>query len=404
VSELTVRNLTEDLVAEIQQTFGSAFLRDPADMDADWFRSGFEPERFIGTFDGDEMIGTAAILTRKMSLPGTGQVPVAAVTTVSVKPWHRRRGALSKMMRSQLHGMHEQGDEAFAALWASEGAIYGRFGYAVAAHYTRASISKGTPYRPGVDLGKDRVRELPRDEAMPLMHELYERIAPQRVGWLSRSDGAWATHYWDSQASREGRSSFRFALHPDGYVSFRTAEKWGDRGPEATLALHELVAATPQASAALWRYLLDFDHVSEIDAQVSPSEPVFLMLQDPRQAVRKTFDSLWIRLVDVDRALVQRGYSAPVDTVFEITDVFCPWNQGRWRLVADASGAATVRRTTQDPDLVLDVTDLGAVFLGGVRLTDLAAAGRVTELTPGSLVRTSRAFIGDQAPHCLEVF
>jgi predicted acetyltransferase len=404
VSELTVRNVTEDEFEDVLTLFMSAFLQELADHDHEWFRNEFDPARMHGVFDDDELIGTAGILTRDMTLPGAGPVPFAGVTSVAVKPGHRRRGAMTRMMHAQLHGLHEQGREAVAALWASEGGIYGRFGYGLASQYYRAVVPKGMAFRPGTDTGKDRVRELPRAEAMPLVRAMYNQIAPQRVGWLSRDDSSWNLHLWDTPDRREGASALRFAIHPDGYVIYRTRRKWGDRGPEAELSVEELAATSPVGAAALYRYLLDYDHVSEVVVPMPHDGPLTMMLNDPRQAVRRQSDALWIRLVDVDRALVQRKYSAPLDTVFEVTDVFCPWNQGRWRLTVDSSGSATVEGTTRDADLVLDSTDLGAVFLGGTRLTELAGAGRVRELTPGALIPASRAFMGDHAPYCPEVF
>jgi predicted acetyltransferase len=398
VSELTVRPYTEDLFAEVQSTFVHAFLRDLENSDPEWFRSDLEPERFSCAFDGAELVGTAAILTRQMTLPGADPTPVAAVTTVAVKPWHRRRGALTKLMHVQLHALHEQRDEPFAALWASEATIYGRFGYAVAGEYAEMTIPRGAPFRPGTDLGKDRVRELPRAQALPIITALYEKQVPQHVGWLYRSEHVWRWRLWDSEQARKGKSGFRFALHPDGYAIFRTDQQSSD------VVVLEVVTTTPVGTAALWRYLLDLDHARSVVANVALDSPVVPMLQDPRQATRTISDSLWIRLVDVDRALVLRKYGTPLDTVFSVTDARCPWNEGQWRLAVDGSGTASVERTTTDPDFVLDVTALGAAFLGGVRLSDLAAAGQITELVPGTVARASRAFLGDHAPHCLEVF
>src|SRR3954468_8545458 len=165
MAELTTGPVTEDHFGEIQRTFGSAFLRDTENMDADQFRVDFQIDRFTACFDGDELVGTAAILTRDMTLPGVGPVPVAAVTTVAVKPWHRRRGAATLLMHVQLHGLHEEQREPFAALWASEGAIYGRFGYGVAGNHSDINLPNGVPFRAGIDLGKDRIRELPRAKA-----------------------------------------------------------------------------------------------------------------------------------------------------------------------------------------------------------------------------------------------
>lgn len=114
-------------------------------------------------------------------------------------------------------------------------------------------------------------------------------------------------------------------------------------------------------------------------------------------------DSLWMRLVDLDRALTLRRYAAPIDVVLELSDAFCPWNAGRLRLTASATGAS-VERTSDPADLALDAADLGAVYLGGPTLLSLADAGRVRELTPGALVPASRAFVADRPPHCPESF
>nr|WP_042194443.1 GNAT family N-acetyltransferase [Kibdelosporangium sp. MJ126-NF4]CEL21322.1 UPF0256 protein SAV5428 [Kibdelosporangium sp. MJ126-NF4]CTQ96111.1 UPF0256 protein SAV5428 [Kibdelosporangium sp. MJ126-NF4] len=404
MSDLTVRTATDADFESVFTTFMSAFLHEIKDKDREWYRNEWDPDRLHIALDGDEVVGTAAVLTRRMTLPGAGQRPFAAVTTVTVKADQRRRGAMTRLMRAQLHELHDQGREPFAALWASEGGIYGRFGYGVASTYSQASIPKGLRFRPGTDVGEDRVRLVAREKALPLVAELYDRIAPGRTGWLSRDERTWTLYLWDPEHFRDGASALQFAIHPDGYVLYRTKRKEGDRGPEGELSVHEFAAATPVASAALWRFLLDFDLIAEIDVPLALDDSLIHVLQDARQVVRKQRDALWVRLVDLDRALADRRYSAPLDTVFEVTDALCPWNEGKWRLVVDSSGAATVERTEADADLRADITDLGAAYLGGTRLTELAAAGRVLELTPGALAPASRAFLADDQPFCPEVF
>ncbi|MCE7007496.1 GNAT family N-acetyltransferase [Kibdelosporangium philippinense] len=404
MSEPTIRLATDADFNDVLHMIRAAFLEEIADKDDEWYRTEWEPDRLHLVHDGDELIGTAAVLTLDMTFPGAGPRPFAAVTTVAVKPGHRRRGVMTKLMHAQLHGLHEQSREPVAALWASEGGIYSRFGYGLASHYLRAHTPKGAAFRPGVDVGKDRVRVVSRDEAMPFVTELYDRVAPQRTGWLSRNERGWTHYLWDTPTFRDGASQLIFAIHPDGYVIFRTKRKWGDRGPISDLNVLELAASTPVGTAAIWRFLLDFDLVAEVEAPIPQDDPLVHLLKDPYQVVRKQKDSLWVRIVDVDRALVQRRYSAPLDTVFEVTDELCPWNQGRWRLVVDSAGAATVERTDADADLLVDTADLGSVFLGGVQLSTLAAVGRVRELRPGTLIPAARAFLGDQQPYCPEVF
>jgi predicted acetyltransferase len=365
----------------------------------------FEPDRTHGAFEDGALIGAAQVSSRTMALPGVGQTPVAAVTGVGVAPGHRRRGVLSALMRAQLHALHEAGAEPVAALWASEGEIYGRFGYGLAARHAELALPADAAFRPGVDTGDARVRELPRDEAVPLLAKVYDEVAARRVGWLGRTEAAWAMQLADEEHVRERRSRYRFAVHPEGYAVYRAEASWGARGPQSTLHVRELAATTPVGYAALWRYLLDVDLVAEVRWYVAAvDEPVVHLLANPRAALCRLADSLWVRLVDVPRALASRRYATRLDTVFEVTDELCPWNAGRWRLVVDAGGRAEVSRTDHDPHLLLDAAYLGAAYLGGTRLVTLAGAQRVRERVPGALAAASLAFTDEREPHCPEVF
>jgi len=111
----------------------------------------------------------------------------------------------------------------------------------------------------------------------------------------------------------------------------------------------------------------------------------------------------------VGKALAQRRYACPVDVVIEVNDELCPQNQGRWRLTAATTSvpsgfSGTCERTTAPADLVLPVRALGAAYLGGTRLGPLAAAGLVTEVTPGSVAALSTAMSWDPAPWCPMIF
>ncbi|WP_158846244.1 GNAT family N-acetyltransferase [Saccharothrix deserti] len=400
---LTLRTLTADDLPEFQRVVNSAFLFDSVEDQLERWRDIFEPERHHGVFDGDELIGGGGIQSREITVPGAGPRPVAAVTSVGVKPGHRRRGVLTRVMRAQLHGLHEEGREAVAALWASEAAIYPRFGYGLAAEFARLEVPSGAKFRPGVSVGGERVREVSRDEAMPVMKAVYEAIRPSRTGWLSRVDGNWNHQFADTERDREGLTAFRYVLHPQGYAVYRVKADWQERGPRNELHVKEIAARTDEAYAAIYRYLLDVDMVGELKFFTASDDPVVHLLEDPRLALRSRSDSLWVRVVDVDRALTQRRYASDVDAVLEVSDEFCPWNAGRWRFTVK-DGEATVQRVDDDADVVLDVQALGAAYLGGTRLTSMARAQRVREVTEGVVNALSHAFSGDRDPHCPEVF
>lgn len=307
-------------------------------------------------------------------------------------------------MRDQLDAMHDD-STPIAALYSSEAGIYGRFGYGLATLESHLVLPRGAPFLSTVEIDDRPVRELDREQALEVVRARYPAVARTRTGWLSRTDGSWQARVLDGPNARGGLGAPRFAVHPDGYAIYRPKQEWTDRGPEHQLDVAELVAATPQAYAALWRYLLDLDLVGSVRwRKAAVDEPVLDMLVDPRAVDRRVLDGLWLRLVDVDRALMSRRYASSVDVVLEVTDRFCPWNAGRWRLRTDGDGSATVTRTQHAGHLALDVTDLAAAFLGGSTLTGLARSGRVVEHEPGTLLATSRAFATDCAPHCPEPF
>ncbi|RZS31343.1 putative acetyltransferase [Herbihabitans rhizosphaerae] len=406
-STLRLRSLTDDDFTAVDTLIQRAFLVDPPHGDRELVRALYEPERTHGVFDGDELAGTGAIMSKAITLPGVGQVPFAAVTSVAVSQSHRRRGILRMVMDAQLRELHERGGEPIAGLWASEAAIYGRFGYGLATYYADITIAARSEFRPGVDLGEDRVREQDREHALPFLRELYDKVAPTRVGYLSRDDAAWTYVLDDGEHRREGSSKYRFAVHPQGCAVYRVKGDWGDVGPKGSLTVQHFLATTPTAYAALWRFLLDHDLIGELTYAAGPDEPLVHMLSNPRTARRRHSDGLWIRVVDVDRALSARRYATPVDAVLEVSDAGCPWNAGRWRFTANGGendGDVRVSRTEAAADLALDITDLGAIYLGGTRLTTLAAAGRIRELTPGALARVSTAFLTDETPNCPEIF
>jgi predicted acetyltransferase len=393
------------------RALSEAFNADPRDADRDQDFTVFEPERSLAALDGKDIVGTSGIYTRTMTVPG-GELPVAAVTLVTVAPTHRRRGVLTAMIRRQLTELYEQGRESVAALWASESVIYQRFGYGQGA--TGARLSARTAdlrMRPETDTGAGRIRLVGEEEARPHLAAVYETVRPDSPGFLNRSGKWWDTRLWDPEHHRQGASSLRFALHeePDGrttgYALYRTKDKWDEReGPAGELLVREVFASTTQAYAALWSFLASLDLVRTVERGHGPAdEPLTYLVADARKVQLRLTDNLWVRVADVGRALAGRGYAAEVDVVLDVADPFCPWNAGRWRLAA-GPGGATCERTTDPADLALSSTELGAAYLGGTLLHTLAAAGRLRELRPGALSAAAAAFAVPRPPWCPEVF
>jgi predicted acetyltransferase len=247
------------------------------------------------------------------------------------------------------------------------------------------------------------------ESAVPPMRFVYDAHLQSRTGQIMRDERRWAELILDPQSRREGATPLRCLLVADAdttlaYALYSVKEAWTGSGPDARLRVRELVATDPAANAAAWRYLLDVDLVSVVEARRRPlDDPILHLLADVRRAGAHVGDALWVRLVDVDRALAARTYTTPVDVVIEVRDDMCPWNDGRWRLSGDASGARC-ERTSASPDLTAPIAGLGAAFLGGTRLSALCGAGWIEELTPGAVLAASTAFGSDVQPWCAQHF
>jgi predicted acetyltransferase len=370
-------------------------------------RAVHEFDRSLGAYDGDTLVGTTAIYSLRMSLPG-GVHPVAGVTWVGVLPSYRRRGVLTALMRAQLDDLHERGAEPVAALWASEPAIYGRFGYGAASRHLALTIPRGDVLAPAA-ADPSLVLRLARDGGLTDVESVRRRVVPRRPG-LFEHDERWAARAaGDPPEHRRGASELRCVLACDedgvrGYARYATRTRWELGVPKGVAVLRDLQALDPAAYSALWRFVTDLDLTTALEVRHRPVDDPLLELLVGVSAARPTVgDGLFVRLVDLDRALARRTYSAPVDVVLEVTDRFCPWNAGRWRLEGDPSGARCTP-TEDPPDLSLTSTDLGAVYLGGGSLQRLALAGRVREVRHGALAPASAAFRHDPAPVCDEIF
>jgi predicted acetyltransferase len=358
-------------------------------------------ERMLAAWDGEEVVGGAGAFPFELSVPGGRSVRAGGVTIVGVLPTHRRRGVLTALMRAQLDDLHARG-EPVAYLWASEGTIYGRFGYGVASLQLELDVPRErTAY--ALPLGEyGRVRLVGREEALTAFPELYEQQFGQRPGMFARTPDWWAERTLPAEPPGPPRQHVLLEVEdrPEAYAVYQVHQSWEHGSSTGHVEVQEAVAAGPRALAAIWRYLLDLDWTSRIRAGMLPVDhPLVLLLAEPRRAGLHVGDALWVRLVDVGEALSARGYASDEELVLDVRDAFCPWNEGRWRL---AGGRA--ERTDGAPALRLDVTALAGAYLGGCTFRQLADALRVEELEPGAVERADRVFRVGRAPWCPEIF
>src|SRR5438445_6663341 len=393
--------ITDADYVELAGVLRHAFGEDWSEQELEDERPLVELDRTLAARHDGRIVGSAAAFSMQVAVPGA-LLPMAGVTWVGVLPTHRRQGLLTALMRHQLDDVHQR-REALAGLWASESVIYGRFGYGMAAPSARLSIPVRRVRLQLQTGGPRRVRLVDRDEALARMPEPFDRALPQTPGMMART-AAWYEAFWrDREYARHGMSTLRYALyenadgHADGYAVYRVRQQWEDHA-ENELYVRDLIACTPAAYAAVWHFLLSHDLSETVRANnCRRDEPLIWMVDDPRRLQLTVRDGLWLRLIDVPQALEGRRYNGDGMVVFEVTDAFCPWNAGRWRLEA-ADGLGGCAATSDSADIVLDVADLAAVYLGGVSFTVLAQAGRAFETRRGELERADALFASLRSP------
>lgn len=401
-SRLDLRPVTETEWPAFVRAIAGNFGEDPSDASIERFREVAEFDRFFGAFEPDGRIAAnGGAFSFDLSLPGGREAPCAGITIIGVRSDWRRRGLLNRLMRVLFDQARERG-EPFAGLWASESAIYGRYGFGVVSEHVRVVAPTATAaLRTAADVSEVALIEADTAlEAVPGIYAAHRRGRPGMMARRERFWSGWLGH--DDEDERNGASSRYHALLPGrGYAIYRIKPAW-DGYATGQLIVEELVANDAHAVGSLWRFLLDVDLVETVKAERRPAdEPLpLLFVQHDRLDVRRD-EPHWLRLLDVPIALEARGYEVDGRLVVDVRDEVEPRNAGRWRLdVRDGRATCDAVEGGGDDyvDLRLDVADLASICLGGVTATRLAGAGLIEEVAAGAAGRADRLFHTAAAP------
>ncbi|MGW7264540.1 GNAT family N-acetyltransferase [Streptomyces sp. NPDC054842] len=406
---MEIRSTTDKDLDVFVDTVHAAFGRfpeTPVDGGGLWW-SALEVDRCVlaSTADG-RPVGTAAAYSFELTLPGETLVPAAGVTAVGVLPSHRRQGVLSAMMRHQLAELRARG-EFLAVLLASEAPIYGRFGYGSATYTARLTVPRrqaalATPRARGAagTSAAGSVEVLRSADCGDILEEVYDRYRRGQPGALSRPHRWWTQRAGQPPISPAPRY---VAVHrdadgvPDGYASYSISE------PD-TLTVDETITTDDAVFTALARFVLGHDLVADIEFKhLPPQHPLRWQLADFRAGqVSKDSDWLWVRLLDIPRALTARGWCTDGDLVLDVDDPFLG-EHGR-HLLTVRDGKADCVPTDLEPDLSLDIGDLGSIYLGGTAPSTLVRAGHIRAHHPGAAPLADALFRAERPPHCLHWF
>ncbi|MFG2286608.1 GNAT family N-acetyltransferase [Streptomyces sp. NPDC048595] len=395
-------------VDTLHAAFG-LFPETPAEGGGGLWWSALEMDRnLLAMTAGGRAVGTAGAYSFELTLPGEILAPVSGVSFVGVLPSHRRQGVLRAMMRHQLAELRARG-EFLSVLLASEFPIYGRFGYGPATYAQRLTVprdqaafalprARGTAGAPAAGPDAGSVELLRRAECGEILEGIYDRYRRAQPGALSRPHRWWALGAGRPPVSTAPRyvAVYRDADGvPDGYAGYSVES--------GILTVDEIIATDDAVLTALARFVLGHDLVTQVVFKTLPLEhPLRWQLADFRAGQVSDDDWLWVRLLDVPSALTARGWFTDGELVLDVDDPFLG-EHGRYLLTV-RDGKADCVPTDREPDLSLDVCDLGSVYLGGTTPSTLVRAGHIRAHRPGAATLADALFRAERPPHCLHWF
>ena len=406
--DLDVRTITDDEVPRWVVAVSTGFHGSMTEEEGELRRPSIILDRTWAGFDGRQIVSTFRSFPTELTVPGGRSVPVSAITAVTTRSTHRRRGLATRMMTGDLLAARDRGELA-AILIAAEYPIYGRFGFGPATEHQTVTVDTRTARLRIPAAGSVEYIDVP--QARELAPDLHERARAGQPGDFAYPDRFWDLEFGLLRYPSMGEPKPFFTLLardvsgiPVGLVTWEYKENWENWLPQSTVTLRKLIAVDDHAAALLWQTLLNLDLVSTVRAELHPVDDVlFWLLVDARHARATTRgDHLWLRPLDTPGFLADRRYPVAGRVVLEVVDPL-GLSGGRFALEGDSHGA-TCRPTTESADLTIGLSQLGAILLGGFRLRRLFGAGLIDEHTAGAVSRADALFAWPETPWCSQMF
>jgi predicted acetyltransferase len=346
--------------------------------------------RSLAVFEQRSIVATLSAYVVEISLPGGVHAAATALVDIGVVPERRGLGLARALVAAFCSRARDRG-ETLAVLNTDVTGLYERFGFGVATTEWSATVPlrRATPL-PGSDR-RGQVRLIEVTEAQGMLPEIFASLRQDRVGEVLRTSQWWEEHFAD--ATRVGAPMEFAVIERDGdvrgYVAFVRASA------QSGLVVVELVVTDDGSSRELLEFVGDLTDGGPIRLRAQPLDAL-----DERAADREASPQLWLRVLDVPRALSLRRYAAASRTVLAMRDELLEANCGRFLLETHADGTASVTPSNDEAAIALDVGVLGRVFLGGSTFSELATSGEIVVGDASALASIDRAFATTRMPFC----
>ena len=393
-------------------SYGGAF----GDAEDNIAVSGTRPEWTLCAFDrqAEDEKGHPLMATSYAAFPFTIRangraMSMAGISVVGTRPEYRRRGLLRQIMTRAFAEQRERG-QSVAGLWASQAAIYQRYGFAPAGmnrEYAIDTVDIALMSEPSQD-----TYSVSRHRPMAVLddiREVYKIFIAKRTGYLHRGKALWLNAVLSEEGGSAADGPVYVALagpkgSPQGYAVYtlRAGQVRHASRPQE-IKIRDFAWLNMGAARSLWQFFARHDLVGRVSWANAPlDDPAQSLMMEPRMLHSRDSEGTWWRIVDVAGALSQRGYDHENRLVLGIAgDDLAPWNNGTWRI--DTPGypeeEAKVTATDDVPDIQLSIRALAGLYSGMYSARTLANWGQLVGSEQG-IAMADRLFSTTFAPHC----
>lgn len=393
-------------------SYGGAF----GDGEENMAAAGTKPEWTLCAFDrsAQDENGHPLMATSYAAFPFTIRangraMAMAGISVVGTRPEYRRRGLLRQIMTRAFAEQRERG-QSLAGLWASQAAIYQRYGFAPSGMNRRYDIDTADialTDEPAADT--NTVSRHRPAAALDAIREVYKTFIAKRTGYLHRGKSLWLNAVLSEQAGNAADGPVYVALvgatdAPRGYAVYTLrAGRVGHASRPQEVKIRDFAWLDMDACKSLWQFFAKHDLVGRVSWANAPvDDPAHSLMAEPRMLHTRDSDGTWWRIVDAAAALAQRGYGQADRLVLGIAgDDLAPWNNGTWQLETSGSLAdeAQVNVVSDAPDVELSVRALAGLYSGMYSARTLANWGQLSGSEQG-IALADRLFSTTFAPHC----
>ncbi|MDH3679584.1 MAG: GNAT family N-acetyltransferase [Acidimicrobiia bacterium] len=345
--------------------YGGTFGDGPESMTATANRA----EWTLCAFDGDRLVSTFITIPFTMRMNGAA-VAMGGVSGVGTLPDYRRRGLMRQLMTRATEEMRDRG-QTVASLWASQAAIYQRFGYAIGSSQRTYRVDPADIAFHDGDTGLGDVELLDADAGFEAVKALYIAFVADRTGYLHRSRALWHSGPFERNEA-EGPVSVALSRdgsgEPNGYLVYTLrGDRTDHRARSQELTIRDFAWLGLDAYRSLWEWVARHDLVGRVLWSSAPADdPADELFSEPRLLHTQDTEGIWFRVIDVEPALAARGYTRPGQaTLTVLPDDLTPWNAGTYSVETDGTSTEVERLPSgAEADITLPIKALGSLFTG----------------------------------------